>query len=99
MKRKREKYLCKDITGRKIYFALQEDISSVYEEALAFVKKIFGTEAVYLSDESSLSDFVDEQNTMNKTLKKIKKVYGLNVYCYKNRSLFEIVKRVLKQVQ
>ena len=38
MKRKRGKYICKDITGRKIYLAPQEDISSVYEEALAFLK-------------------------------------------------------------
>ena len=61
------------------------------------VKKIFGIEAAYLSDESSLSDFTDARNDMDKVLERVKRAYGVDISRYKTRPLFKLVKMILRQ--
>ena len=93
---KRGRYVGKDFAGRKIYFASQENICEIYEEALDFIKKIFSTDAIFLSDESSLRDFTDPKDiSIEKVVKKVKRIYGVDVSSIKDKPLFKIVSFIM----
>lgn len=98
--KKHGKYIGRDITGRKIYFARQDKISKVYDEALVFIYDIFNIKGAFLSDESSLSDFLGFKNRdkeIEGVVKKIKVLYGVDISQIKEKPLVDIINFILKR--
>ena len=95
------RYIGKDISGRKIYFARQDKISKIYDEALVFIYNVFNIRGAFLSDESSLSDFLGFKNRskeMEKIVKKIKVLYGVDTSPLKEKPLVDMVSFILKRI-
>jgi len=99
MKKKIEKgkYIGKDVTGRDIYFASDKNISKVYEECTDFVKRVFDIDAAFMSDESSLRDFVSSKDELKDVVEKVDKIYGVNIDSISDKPLFEVVRFVLTE--
>ncbi len=94
-KPKHGRYIGKDLKGRKIYFARQNNISKVHSQSINFIKEVFGIEVAFLSDESSLRDFLRARknlNTIDDVVKRVKKIYKIDISPAKDKPLFMIVK-------
>jgi len=82
----------------KIEFASQVLVEQYEEIADHFIPTIFGIKSFFITDESCLDDFNFEavegkaQRNRERTFKKIKEVYGVNVSDLGN--LMEIFKRL-----
>ena len=91
----RGKYIGKDISGRKIYFASQKNISEIYADCKDFIKRVFGIDVIFLSDESSLNDFTNSKKINKDIINKVRKIYNVNISSVKKKPIFEIVKFIL----
>lgn len=90
-------YIGKDVTGRDIYFASDREIFKVYEECLAFVKEVFDIEPLFMSDETTLRDFVFSKDEIEDVIKRVKDLYGVDVTFITDNPLFEVVEFILKE--
>jgi hypothetical protein len=87
-----------------IEFASDKKISKHGELAYEFVRKIFGVKGALLSDMSSVYDFdftIDfeknaVQHATEKILKKIKRIYGVDVSDIKGLLIYKILDRIVK---
>lgn len=96
------KEICRDVKGRKIYFAPVGKISKFYDESIDFINKIFGIkpeDIVFLSNESSLYEFLGNKNydkSMQNVIKKVKKIYGVDISHIKNKRIINIIRLIEK---
>lgn len=92
----------KDVTGRDIYFAAQEKVDKIYLEVTGFIKNIFGISPVFVSDESSLYDFLGTQDnvkTIEDVVDKVMKVYGIDINNLSNRPIVYVVNHIIKRIK
>ena len=90
-----------DPLGRKIEFAAQVAIVQ-YEELMdGLLRRVFGIEGAWVSDESSLNDFdfvlEEDGNVEHETeeaLARIKKIYGVDVSDVEGLNMVKICERI-----
>ena len=79
-----------------IEFAASERVSQHSELAKDFVQRVLGVDWAWISDESSLWDFRENETNQNLT-DKIRNIYGVDVSDMSNGNLADIFDRILKQ--
>ena len=92
----------KDFTGRDIYLASQKEVSTIYSEVASFINNIFGVSPVFISDESSLYDFVGtdyDVETIENVIDKVIKVYGIDISLIKENPIADIVKYIIGRIK
>lgn len=77
-------------------FASTENVDSHCELAADFIRRVLELEWAFISDESSLWDFHDE-DTNDRLMSKIKEVYGIDVSDIESARLYEIFDRIKAQ--
>jgi hypothetical protein len=83
--------------GKKIVCASTEGVDSLRHVAVMFIKRIFKLEpdAYFITDEARLRDFTDfGSGDVTPILRKIKRIYGLDVSDIANGNLLEIFRRI-----
>jgi len=86
---------------KEIKLASTKIVDKYDKFAVEFLKKIFGIKNFLITDESSIYDFDFELTTKKvhhnteKFLKKIEKVYGVDVSKIKGLKLHKILKKIL----
>jgi hypothetical protein len=78
-----------------IEFAASERVSQHSELGKDFVKRVLGVDWAWISDESSLWDFHENETNQNLT-DKIRNIYGVDVSDISSGNLADIFDRILK---
>jgi len=91
----REKKLPRPGTKVPIEFADSRRVEQYPELAKDFFQEILGVEWAWISDESSLGDFHGEE-TNDRFVEKIRRVYGVDVADISNGNLADIFERIAK---
>jgi len=76
-----------------VQFATQERVSAHPEVAADFIRRILGLKWAWISDESSLWDF-HQEDTNDALHAKIKQVYGVDVSDIQSARLSEVLERI-----
>jgi hypothetical protein len=79
-----------------IEFAANERVGQHSELAKDFVKRVLGLDWAWISDESSLWDF-HEDETNESLIEKIRHTYGVDVSDISNGNLADIFDRILER--
>lgn len=85
---------------KKITFAPQKKVLSYGELLSDFLNKVLGHPEAWISDESSLHDFDFElagksvQHNPQRILRKIKRIYGVDVSDVRGLKIVDILKRI-----
>jgi hypothetical protein len=77
-------------------FASTENVDAHSELADDFIHRVLDIDWAFISDESSLWDFHDE-DTNDRLIGKIREVYGVDVSDIKSAKLYEILERIRAQ--
>ena len=93
----------KKVKVTKIEYPPDDKVNEHEELLCEFMKKIFGINSFLVTDESSLSDFdctIEKSKVVHrkeKILKKIKRIYGVDVSDVKGLYLHEVLDRIHKE--
>ena len=96
------KYLTKNkLNLKKITFAPTNKIAKYHDEMKDFVQNLFGydIDGIFVSNKSSLYDFLgvaDDVKTIKDILRKVNKLYGINVSSVKSKPIVDIIEFMLK---
>lgn len=85
--------LLEDINKQPLEFASKEKIQPYSEIAEQFIELVLDLQWVFLSDESSLYDFVSIDKVADLE-EKIKEVFGVDVSDIEDKNLFKIFERI-----
>ncbi|MBI2654160.1 hypothetical protein HYX02_05100 [Candidatus Woesearchaeota archaeon] len=85
----------------KIIFAPTNKVEKYHDEMKDLVKNLFGhdIDGIFVSNKSSLYDFLgvaDDVKTIKGIVKKVNKLYGLNISSVKDKPLVDVIKFMLK---
>lgn len=92
----------KDVTGRNICFASQKKLKKIYPEVIGFIKNIFGVSPVFISNKSSLYDFLgtnEDVETIEDVIDKVIKTYGIEINFIKEKPIVDIVNYIVKKIK
>lgn len=91
----------KDPLGREIEFAPQVAIGQYEELINDLLRRVFGIEGAWVSDESSLYDFdfvlesdKEIEHKTDEALARIEKLYGIDVSNIENLNMVKICERI-----
>ncbi|MBI2660493.1 hypothetical protein HYX07_04995 [Candidatus Woesearchaeota archaeon] len=96
------KYLTKNtLKVKKIKFAPTTKVAKYHNEMQDFVRNLFGydIDTIFVSNESSLYDFLgvaDDVKTITDILKKVNKLYRINISSVKNKPIVDIIEFMMK---
>jgi len=77
-------------------FATRSRVDQHAELAKDFIKRVLGIEWAWISDESSLGDFHDEESN-DKLVQKIRSTYGVDVANIAGGNLADILDRIAEE--
>ncbi len=92
----------KKLKINRIRFASTSKIKRFHYEMNSLIVNLFGYDIdnIFISNESSLHDFLytlEDVKTINNIVKKVKKIYNLDINTVKNKSIITIIKFMLKK--
>lgn len=87
---------------KKILFAPRKSVHKYHDEMKELIESLFGydIDAIFVSDKSSLYDFLSVNNdvkTIKNIIKKVHRLYGMDITPVKGSAIVDVVVYMLKK--